>query len=164
MVLTTSELVAQLQSDVRIFLHLAGKIEPRMIDYRPTPKQRSTLELVRYCSMMGPTLVDAIAGGSFDEAAWTEAEQAASARSLDQAIAAIAGHAATYAEQLGRLSDDDLRAEVDVFGKASRGAHLVAWVLNGCMAYRMQLFLYLKACGREELGTMNLWSGMDPSN
>ena len=23
------------------------------------------------------------------------------------------------------------------------------------------LFLYLKACGREELSTMNLWAGMD---
>jgi hypothetical protein len=27
--------------------------------------------------------------------------------------------------------------------------------------YRMQLFLYLKASGREELNTMNLWAGMD---
>jgi hypothetical protein len=34
-------------------------------------------------------------------------------------------------------------------------------VLNGHAAYRTQLFLYLKACGREELGTMNLWAGMD---
>jgi hypothetical protein len=25
----------------------------------------------------------------------------------------------------------------------------------------MQLFLYLKACGREELSTMNLWAGVD---
>jgi hypothetical protein len=24
-----------------------------------------------------------------------------------------------------------------------------------------QLFVYLKACGREELGTMNLWAGVD---
>ncbi len=35
-------------------------------------------------------------------------------------------------------------------------------VLAGCAAYRTQLFLYLKACGREELDTTNLWSGMDP--
>jgi hypothetical protein len=34
-------------------------------------------------------------------------------------------------------------------------------VLCGCAAYRTQLFLYLKACGREELSTMNLWGGMD---
>jgi putative ABC transport system permease protein len=34
-------------------------------------------------------------------------------------------------------------------------------VLCGCAAYRTQLFLYLKACGREELNTMNLWAGGD---
>jgi hypothetical protein len=34
-------------------------------------------------------------------------------------------------------------------------------VLSGCAAYRAQLFLYLKACGREELGTINLWAGTD---
>jgi hypothetical protein len=26
----------------------------------------------------------------------------------------------------------------------------------------MQLFLYLKASGREQLGSMNLWAGVDP--
>jgi len=36
-------------------------------------------------------------------------------------------------------------------------------VLCAFAAYRMQLFLYLKACGGEELNTMNLWAGMDGS-
>ena len=30
-------------------------------------------------------------------------------------------------------------------------------------AYRTQLFCYLKSCGREELGTANLWRGVDPT-
>jgi hypothetical protein len=60
------------------------------------------------------------------------------------------------------VSDADLRAEVELFGeKSTRGAFLVEWVLSGCAAYRMQLFLYLEASGREELNTMNLWSGVD---
>ena len=60
------------------------------------------------------------------------------------------------------MSDADLRAEIDMLGqKSSRGAFIVNLVLSGCAAYRTQLFLYLKACGREELGTMNLWGGMD---
>lgn len=163
MVLTKSELVTLLQNDGRIFLHLAGKITPEMLDYRPTPGQRSMLELVRYHSMMGPAIVEAIIAGRFDEAAWTAAEQQAMALTLDGALAALGGHSHWYAEALGPVSDDDLRTEVDVFGVASRGAHLVTWVLNGCMAYRMQLFLYLKSCGRSELNTSNLWSGVDPT-
>lgn len=61
------------------------------------------------------------------------------------------------------MSDDDLRVEIDPFGagKSSRGAFLVAQVLCGCAAYRTQLCLYLKACGREELDTWNLWAGID---
>jgi len=34
-------------------------------------------------------------------------------------------------------------------------------VVGQCAAYRTQLFLYLKACGRDELNTMNLWVGVD---
>jgi hypothetical protein len=49
-----------------------------------------------------------------------------------------------------------------MFGSTTtKGAFLVALVLGGCAAYRTQLFLYLKACGREELGTTNLWAGVD---
>ena len=34
-------------------------------------------------------------------------------------------------------------------------------VLSHYVAYRMQLFLYLKDCGLRDLSTMNLWAGMD---
>lgn len=163
MVLTKSELVSSLQHEVRILLHLASKIDPATLDYRPTPKQRSTIELLRYLSMMGPALVQAAKAGAFDGAAWTAAEQAASARTFDQALAAIAAHADAYAALLDDVGDDDLRAEIDPFGagKSSRGSFLVNQVLCGCAAYRTQLFLYLKACGREELNTWNLWVGID---
>jgi hypothetical protein len=50
---------------------------------------------------------------------------------------------------------------VDGGSKTTRGAALVNLVLCGCAAYRTQLFLYLKACGREALSTMNLWAGVD---
>ena len=43
-ILTKSELIASLQNEVRILLHLCSKIEPQMLDYRPTPKQRSTMD------------------------------------------------------------------------------------------------------------------------
>jgi hypothetical protein len=162
MVLTKSELVSALQNEVRILLHLAGKIDRAQLDYRPTPKQRSTVELLRYLSMMGPTLMQAILAGKFDEAAWTAAEQAASSRSFDETLAAISAQSDTYAALLAGVADAELRAEIDLFGqKVTRGPALIAWVLSGCAAYRTQLFLYLKACGRDELSTMNLWAGVD---
>jgi hypothetical protein len=38
---------------------------------------------------------------------------------------------------------------------------IVNYVLCDCAAYPMQLFLYLKASGREELSSWNLRAGVD---
>jgi len=162
MVLTKAELIASLQNEVRILLHLASKIDRAKLDYRPTPKQRSTIELLRYLSVMGPGIVQAAKAGGFDPAVWTAATQVADARDFDQTLAVIATHSDAYATLLGGMSDADFRAEIDMFGnKTTRGAFIINLALCGCAAYRTQLFMYLKACGREELGTMNLWGGVD---
>ena len=166
MILTKSELIATLQHEVHILLHLAGKIEPSMLDYRPTPKQRSTLELLRYMAIMGPTQLAVIERGVFDRATlgatWSPAEAEAKKMSFDQAVAAIGRQSDEYARRLEPWTDADFRKEVDMFGrKSSRGLLVITLVLNGHAAYRTQLFLYLKACGREELSTMNLWAGAD---
>ena len=77
-------------------------------------------------------------------------------------VAHIAAHGDLYASLIGDMSDADFRTEIEMFGnKTTRGAFIVNLVLCGCAAYRTQLFMNLKACGREELSTMNLWAGMD---
>ena len=166
MVLTKVELIAILQQEVRILLHLAGKVDASMLDYRPTPKQRSTIELLRYLAIMGPTQLTVIERGVFDRptlsSTWSPAEAEARTMSFDQALATIERQLDEYARRLGAWSDDEFRKEVDMFGrKSSRGLLVVTLVVNGHAAYRTQLFLYLKACGREELTTMNLWAGAD---
>jgi hypothetical protein len=163
MVLIKSELIAQLQKEVDILLHLASKIDRSQLDYRPTPKQRSTLDLLRYLSIMGPSLVQG-AKTKFDSEAWQVSTKAAAARDFDQTLAVIAGQKELYAKELGSMSDADFRSEMDGFdgSKITRGLFIVNLVLCGHAAYRTQLFGYLKACGREELGTMNLWYGVEP--
>src|SRR5690606_10263896 len=114
-----------------------------------TPKQRSTIELLQYLTMMGPQLIDAIRAGAFDGPKWSAEEAAASARSFSEAIAAIEAQSQGYAEQLGSWTDEELRSEIHMFHQtASRGFLIVNEVLCACAAYRTQLFLYLKACGR----------------
>ena len=164
MILTKSELIASLQKEVRILLHLAGKIDRAQLDYRPTPKQRSTIELLRYLSYMGPMLVRYAKQEQVDQAAWAEIVKIADSRGFDETLAAIATHSDTYAALLGDMDDAAFRAEVPGFdgAKTSCGSLIVNHVIGQCAAYRTQLFLYLKACGREELSTMNLWVGVDP--
>jgi hypothetical protein len=163
MVLTKPELIASLQHEVNVLLHLAGKIDRAKLDYRPTPKQRSTIELLKYLSMMGPTIIEYAKAETPDPSLWANAAKEAEARNFDQTLAAIAAQKDAYATLLGSMSDADFRAEVNDFtgGKTTRGSLIVNLVLCGCAAYRTQLFCYLKACGREDLGTMNLWAGVD---
>lgn len=164
MVMSKPELVGSLQHEVHILLHLAGKVDRSRLDYRPTAKQRSTLELLQYLTIMGPGLIEAAQAGKFDPAVWTAKEKGAKALDFDQTLAAIASQKDEYARLLGGMSDQDLRAEVNMFGQpTSRGAFIVNLVLCGCAAYRTQLFNYLKACGRDELSTANLWAGVDPT-
>jgi len=161
MVLTKSEFLAALHHEVRILQHLITKIEPATVDYRPTPKQRSTIELLRYLSIMGPMLIKASKGG-LDPAQWGAADQEAKARSFEQIAAVLAAQAEVYTSLLEPWTEQDFREEIEMFGtRSSRGAFLVRLVLGGHVAYRTQLFLYLKSCGREELGTSNLWGGVD---
>src|SRR5215475_6256070 len=89
MVLTKQELIGALQNEVRIFLHLAGKIDRNKLDYRPAPKQRSTIELLRYMSVMGPTLLKAIKAGAFDQEGFQAAMTEANAMNFDQVLGAI---------------------------------------------------------------------------
>jgi hypothetical protein len=163
MVMTKQELIASLQNEVRIVLHLASKVDRGKLDYRPTAKQRSTIELLQYVSMMGPTYVQYIKTASKDASIWESAAAAAAKRDFDQTVAAIAAQHDSYASLLGDMTDADLRTKSMAAdgSTTTKGASLVNAVLCGCAAYRTQLFLYLKASGREELGTMNLWAGLD---
>ena len=163
MVLTKSELVDSLRDEVRILLHLASKIDATRLDYRPTPKQRSTLELLRYLSVMGPELSKAAKAGTFDRAVWGSAVKAAETRGFDETLTVIAAEPEIYADVLGAIPDAEYRSEIQMFGRpTTRGAFIVKYVLGGHAAYRTQLFLYLKASGHDELTTSNLWSGVDP--
>ena len=135
MVLTKSELINALQNEVRILLHLAGKIDRTQLDYRPTPKQRSTFELLRYLSMMGPTLVQYAKAETPDPAVWAAAAEAAEGRDFDETLAAIAAQTDEYATLLGDVTDVDagqggrVRRQQDDTGGGHR-QHGAVWVCS----------------------------------
>ncbi len=127
---TKEELVGSLQNEIRILLHLISKIDQAQLDYRPTAKQRSTMELLRYLSIMGPNLIPAVKTGKFDGAAWGVTEAAAKVKSFEQIVADIEKQAAMYGSELGAMSEAELGEQIEMFGRpTSRGAHIVNMVL-----------------------------------
>jgi hypothetical protein len=164
MVLTQNELIGALQHEVNILQHLCSKIEPSMLTYRPTAKQRSTRELLDYLAVMGPVLVKSALAGGFVQDEWVARAKAASELSFDELVKTLAAQADEYKQLLANEPDATFRKEIEMFGgKSTVGSFIVSMVLGGAAAYRTQLFCYLKSCGREELGTANLWRGVDPA-
>ena len=136
-----------------------------MLDYRPTAKQRSLIELLRYMTVLMPMLVPSIKGGAFLVDDWTASQAKAESMNFDSLVKTLESQAALYAGLVGAISEDELRCEVEMFGmkKMTRGTMLVNLVLCGIRRTGCRLFCYLKACGREELTTINLWMGIDGS-
>jgi uncharacterized damage-inducible protein DinB len=166
MVLTKEELISMLTHEVHTLSHLVTKTDPEKLDYRPTPGQRSTLELLQYLTIMGPIHLGAVKSGALAMDSWRNdwntREAAAKKMSLEQVAGAIGELSSIYEQTVAAFTDADLREEIELFGvRSSRGAWIVKLLLNHHVAYRMQLFLYLKSSGREELNTMNLWVGTD---
>lgn len=166
MVLSKDELIGRLQNEIRILLHLVSKVDAAALAYRPTPGQRSLLELLRYLTIFAGIHLRTIVAGVWTMDAWREEWQTeegrAERRGLEAITAELARQPTMVAELIGSMTEADLRAEMTLFGStASRGSWLVWLVLCHYSAYRMQVFLYLKACGHSDLDTVDLWAGVD---
>lgn len=166
MILPKSELLSALHDEVRIILHLLSHATPDSLDYRPSPAQRSLLELAQYLVVMPPIHLRAALSESFDPGAWrsdwTTGEAAAREMTLDQVKEAIAAQALLFTQFLEPCPDEYLNAPIEILGRTlSRAATVISLVLCHYTAYRMQLFLYLKASGLHTLSTFNLWMGQD---
>lgn len=70
MVLIKEELISSLQHEVQIALDLVSKVDPATLHYRPTPKQRSLLELLEHLTIMAPIHLRTIKSGTSDMEVW----------------------------------------------------------------------------------------------
>ena len=156
-----AHLITALRRETAIVKHLATKIPAGQLDYRPTPAQRSTLELLRYITTIAITSSRYCLVGNWDHAK----EYGAKAAGLH--LADIAGamdrQLAEVEAVLAKLSASDLERQVALpwGGAGTLGDVLLEMPVGFMTAYRMQLFLYAKASGASQIGTMDLWAGKD---
>ena len=63
--LSKQHLADAMTHECDVAIHLAGKIKPEMLDYRPSPGQRSTIELMRYLAICGIAGVTCMASNNW---------------------------------------------------------------------------------------------------
>lgn len=158
--ITKAEYMKSLDKEFAIIRHLASKLTEVELAYKPTDGQRSTQELLEYLSYAFVATVQVLKNG--DQSIYKELSEKAKGITIAQFDTRMQEQENTVRDLIEGMSDDDLTAEVDLWGVQTRAMHLVNGPLKWATSYKIQLFLYMKASGHSELNTMNLWAGMDP--
>ena len=155
-------LLAAMHRECDLCLHLAGKVPEGGLEFRFSPGQRSTLELLRYLSFVGLGASHALLDGNFDR--YQELAAAAESLQVDGIAAALEAQKQGLTELFEGLSEEDLaerRVSLPWGAEASLGEALLELPYACLASYRLQLFLQAKAAGAEALSTYNAWGGRD---
>ncbi len=157
--LTKEQYLGILGNEFRIIKHLAEKIKPEQLSHKPTEPQRNLQELMTYLTQIFIAGVEGVVtdDGSAYKKYLGIGEQVVLenfAEKMDEELAEVE-------KLVSPLSEEDMAVEVNMWGRnQSKALHLMG-MLSIASAYKMQLFLYMKQSGTENIGTMNLWAGMD---
>jgi hypothetical protein len=145
-------------TDSLVCARLATKIPGGGLDYRPTAGQRTTLELMRYISKGPYNGVRRIVAGD-----WNLGKPAVEL-SKDMPASDFVAQMHWQIDEVARIVREANPVDLEdsyvllPWGENSkRGEALVNYPLKWMTAYRMQLFLYLKAAGATNLATPDLW-------
>ena len=160
--LSKNDLLDVMLHECDICIHLYGKLPEGSLDYRPTPQQRSTLELLRYLSFCGIGGTRYMVENNYER--FTEAAERANDMPADEFPAAMERQKKEIRDVIENLSDDDFankQVKMPPDQTVKLGRALLEAPLSWLTAYRMQLFLYAKAAGNHEIGTANCWAGID---
>lgn len=160
--ITKGHLAASMLRECDIAKHLFTKIPEGTFDYRPTPDQRSTLELLRYLAICGIGGIRAMEANDLmvvNEYKEQVAEMAAAEfpEAMDRQKAQIR----EYFDKVDERALETMEAKLPGAGSMPLDVALMNGPLKWLTAYRMQLFLYAKASGAADIGTANVWAGID---
>jgi len=160
--LSRLDLLDSLLREIQITQHLVGKVPAGGMEYRPSPTQRSTLELLRYQSFCGLGGTYAMIDGDWSR--YQALAKAADDLGPDDILPALDAQATGLEEVFGSMTDEAFasqeatspRGETMPLGKALL-EHPVKWMT----AYKLQLFLHCQLAGNEDIWTPNCWGGVD---
>jgi len=157
--ITKEQYLGILGNEFRIMKHLALKIKPEQMSHKPTEPQRTLQELMTYLTEIFISGIEGIVTG--DANAYKKYLGVGESATLNSFHESMDKQLKNVSELVNSLSDDDMKSEISMWGRSqSKALHLMG-MLSIAAAYKMQLFLYMKQSGTSNIGTMNLWAGMD---
>lgn len=156
------QLLSSLIKELQICKRLSTKIPPDQLNFRPKEGLRSTLELLQYLSWCGSGML----------LFWTQKDEADFRTYIGKIIGASKDMKAsdfltamdsqieTVSRIINSFEESDLEEHEILFpwgakGKLKEG--ILETSIKWTTAYKLQLFIYLKLCSDQKLGTPDAW-------
>ena len=160
--ITKSQIAAEMGRDCDIAKHVFSKLPAESHDYKPTPEQRSTTELLRYlaiCGIAGIRSLDASNWKVFGEYVARVADMKPEdfPAAMDRQKAEILAFFDSVTEETLETKD----AKLPLGDTMKLGPAILGLPFKWIPAYKLQLFLYAKSCGCSTINTANAWMGID---
>jgi len=159
---TKEQFIQSVEHESKICKHLFSKMPPGGLEYRPSPSQRSMLELLQYLTVIGATTVKGLVrndwsqlGQDMENSKTRTADRFC--EDMDHQVEEIRHLLQPFTNE--ELMHKDTTTMINIPVKMGEG--LVNLALKFLTAYRMQLFLYLKGAGVTNISTANCWLGID---
>ncbi len=156
-------LLQNIEREYKLLKQLIPLIEEKDLNFKPTDKVRTTMELMQYLSTIGATmlrwfLVNDLTKEEFLKIrAYRETLTLKDFGSrLDKQLEEIKNYFDTFSEE------DLLTKEIELPWKEKMilGTAIINCPIKWLATYRMELFLYLKINGRPEISTKEAWQLM----
>ncbi|MCZ7643703.1 MAG: hypothetical protein M5U26_00220 [Planctomycetota bacterium] len=161
---TAKQYVAAMRHEGAVCQHLFTKIPEGCWEYRPTPGQRSMLELLRFLPHNLGTIPETVVSGDWPGIG------AKMGKTKEMPPEAFPAEIDAQGERLEKLIAGIPEADYQGRGvtlpngmNLPLGEALMMFGLKFLTAYKMQFFLYIKANGVSNIGTSNCWMGRDPA-
>lgn len=160
--ITKDQLCAAMTKECDIAIHLFGKLPPNSYDHRPTPKQRSTTELLRYMSRCAVAGIEALEKGDFNLFQQVlDQNKDMMPEDFPQEMQKQKVEIEKYFAGLTEEKLETQEANLPGAGPVPLQVALLNGPLKWLTGYKVQLFIYAKATGNESIGTANAWAGID---
>jgi hypothetical protein len=152
-------LIWNMEREITLLKRMIPLIEEKDLSFRPTEKVRSTYELMQYLSEIGSTMMHWYLVGMTPEFREKIGERRKSltianfAERLDEQAANIRKH-------FESVTEEDLQkkmVEMPSKEKLALGAAIINGPIKWMATYRMELFVYLKICGKDHISTREAW-------
>ena len=156
--------ITKLKNEVRIIKHLAAKATTsELLNFRFSDNQRTTAQWLAYVALVGIAWTkDILHDDASGFETFMDDMDNFDIKKFDDTID---NNLISIISMIQESSDEKFNEEKTLFGRFTdtRAGHMLTSVYNWHVAYKTQIFLQLKAAWLSDLGTINLWWGMDSS-